>query len=189
MSVDYNIFTNNQLLNHVVRWNYLSFTSSSTLLSAGRVRFRHNRLINNTAIGSSQLQCVMYYGNGGGEPVSVVHDNVFSNPGFACDFRTELNYNASHNYWGTDDEAQIRNRIYDRGQNFKLHPIFVYPFYTSPDLTNLTTAPVLPFYNPKTKSIRGELSSVVTLTYDNGPIYTVDGEVFILSTGGLILEP
>jgi hypothetical protein len=45
------------------------------------------------------------------------------------------------------------------------------------NLTNLVSAPTIPFYNPTAKTLRGELSTVVSLTYANGPLYSVEGTV------------
>ncbi len=92
LSIDNNVFSKNTG-QYIVYWNSLSLTLSNIPLANGRVRFRNNVVSNNfPSTATSPVPCVMHYASTGGEPVAIVRNNIFNNPAFSCEFRTQMNY-------------------------------------------------------------------------------------------------
>ena len=191
LSVTRNVFHSNSG-KYVVKLSPFDFTTSPFL-------FQNNRLLNNT-VNSSELYALDY----GYPSVAVVsmssriimENNEFSNPESQFELgiqlpvqsSSELSVNVSRNYWGTADEAAIRDRIVDFGYCSRLANAEYFPYLTSP------SGPAVSLFSSRDTSIlrpnsilRGRVSTSMTISISSSP-YTVVGDITVLPGKTLTIE-
>ena len=191
LSVTRNVFHSNSG-KYVVKLSPYDFTTSPFL-------FQDNRLLNNT-VNSTELYAVDY----GYPAVAVVSmssritmaNNEFNNPESQFELgiqlpvqsSSELSVNVSTNYWGTADEATIRDRIVDFGYCSRLANAEFFPYLTSP------LGPAVSLFASRDTSIlrpnsilRGRVSTSTTI-YMSGSPYTVVGDITVLPGQTLKVE-
>ena len=176
---------------YVIKLSPYSFTMSPFV-------FRSNRLINNT-VNSTELYASDNYSAVAVVSMSsriIMEHNEFTNPesqfelGIQLHVQSslELSVNVSSNYWGTTDEATIRDRIADFGYCSRLASAEYFPYLKSP------SGPAVPFAVFRDTSIlrpnsivRGRVFSNTTIPLSGSP-YTVVGDLTILREQTLIVE-
>ena len=191
LSVTRNVFHSNSG-KYVVKLSPYDFTTSPFL-------FQNNRLLNNT-VNSTELYAVDY----GHPAVAVVsmssritmENNEFNNPESQFELgiqlpvqsSSELSVNVSRNYWGTADEAAIRDRIMDFGYCSRLGNAEFFPYLTSP------SGPAVSLFASRDTSIlrpnsvlRGRVSTSTTIPISGSP-YTVVGDITVLPGQTLTVE-
>ena len=191
LNVTRNIFYGNSG-KYVVKLSPYHFTPSPFL-------FHNNRLLNNT-VNSTELYAVDY----GYPAVAVVsmssriimENNEFNNPESQFELgiqlpvqsSSELSVNVSRNYWGTADEAAIRDRIMDFGYCSRLGNAEFFPYLTSP------SGPAVSLFASRDTSIlrpnsivRGRVSKSMTISLSGSP-YTVVGDITVLPGQTLTIE-
>ena len=129
------------------------------------------------------------------QPHISVINNIFDNNLFPFDLANfgnshGVNINATRNYWSTNDEIQIQQRIYDFFDNFRLFSVNYFPFLNSND-----TDDVVPQDTPRTSlafqrnnTIGGVVIGEETLL-NTGTDYFVDREIIVPKGGKLTIEP
>ena len=99
--------------------------------------------------------------------------------------------NMTLNYWGTNDEKVIRERIYDFYDSNYFATATYCPFLLSPDPLNVTKWPCGNFISPLVVGLSGEiggqLKSTLTLSAARSP-YLMTRDVTILPAGKLVIE-
>ena len=191
LSVTRNVFHSNSG-KYVVKLSPYEFTTSPFL-------FQNNRLLNNT-VNSTELYAVDY-GHPAGAVVSMssqitMANNEFNNPESQFELgiqlpvqsSSELSVNVSRNYWGTANEAAIRDRIVDFGYCSRLANAEFFPYLTSP------FGPAVSLFASRDTSIlrpnsilRGRVSTSTTISMSGSP-YTVVGDITVLPGQTLKVE-
>ncbi|XP_065830968.1 uncharacterized protein [Oscarella lobularis] len=191
LSVTRNVFHSNSG-KYVVKLSPYDFTTSPFL-------FHNNRLLNNT-VNSTELYAVDY----GYPAVAVVSmssritmaNNEFSNPETQFELgiqlpvqsSSELSVNVSRNYWGTADEAAIRDRIVDFGYCSRLANAEYFPYLTSPSGPAVSLLAFRDTSVLRPNSIlRGRVSTSTTISMSGSP-YTVVGDITVLPGKTLTIE-
>jgi hypothetical protein len=190
MSTDSLVLYNNTFLENkaasVVYWSAQSTSNPTSAL-------QDNVFVNNRP--TSALRGVLDLNSFVG--VVGVISNTFSNPAYTFEAYLRVTaaqfpagYNITFNYWNSTTEAGIRVRLLDRFHLSTLATAKILPYYLTSDFSVLSsTLSAMPFYDPVLKQIGGDLNTTLTLTYADGPVYTVVMACYIAATGKLILEP
>lgn len=127
------------------------------------------------------------------EGTFTVEGNFFDNPLFPNDIATFLQdeerlINATGNWWGSNDECEIKRRIFDFEDRVDLARILYYPFLDSWNLSSPSHHYGLrPFCFLVGNKLGGVLDRAVTL-YKSIGRYEVTGDVIVLSNGTLTIE-
>ena len=192
LSVTRNVFHSNSG-KYVVKLSPDAFTTAP-------FSFENNRLLNNTIVNSSLLGAVDY----GYPAVAVVSmssritmkNNEFSNPESQFELgvqlpvqgSSELSVDVTSNYWGTADEASIRDRIADFGYCSRLANAEIFPYLTSPlgPAVSLSASRDTSILRPNS-IIRGRVSTNTTIPMSGSP-YTVAGDITVLPGQTLTVE-
>ena len=122
-----------------------------------------------------------------------VERNFFDNPSYTHDIATYLQehnriISAKQNWWGTQEECNIKKRIFDLEDRVELSRIEYYPFLASSNFTNLTLhIGARPFCFIEGNKLGGILDQPLTLSKRNAS-YEVIGDVIVLSNGSLTTE-
>ena len=191
LSVTRNVFHHNTG-KYVVKLSPFAFTASPFV-------FRNNRLLNNT------VNFTEVYAIDNGYPAVVVvsmssrirmEDNEFSNPksqfelGIQLPVQSslELSVNVSNNYWGTANEATVRDRIADFGYCSRLASAEYFPYLTSPSgpAVSHSVSRDTSILRPNS-IIRGRVFTNTTISLFGSP-YTVVGDVTVLPGQTLTIE-
>ena len=191
LNITRNLFQHNAG-KYVVKLSPYAFTTSPFV-------FRNNRLINNTI--NSTEDYALDYGASAVTVVSlspriVMEKNEFTNPesqfelGIQIPAQSsfELLVNVSSNYWGTVDEATIRDRIVDFGYCSRLANADFFPYLMSPSgpAVSLAASRDTSIVRPNSV-VRGRVSANTTIPLSGSP-YTVVGDITVLPGQTLLIE-
>ena len=126
-----------------------------------------------------------------------VYHNVFDNPGSSYDVGNGVEVTSSLermnftlNYWSTDNELIIQNRIFDFDDSSFLATIDYFPFLLSADPSDVAGSSHprnYPLFVTPSGEVGGQLNDSVTLTAAGSP-YLITRDVTILPTGSLSIE-
>ena len=195
-TIEHNIFKNNKGRSIVLLYdrNRIYYPVKNVLI------FRNNTLKGNTVYNQSETSKpspTAILDITGGRHLQV-YDNVFGNPesSFEVCILSEATssldkINVTLNYWGTNDEKVIRERIYDFYDSNYFATATYCPFLLSPDPLNVTKLPCGNVSSPLVIGLSGELggqlNSTLTLSDARSP-YLMTRDVTILPAGKLIIE-
>ncbi|XP_072042918.1 uncharacterized protein [Amphiura filiformis] len=126
-------------------------------------------------------------------PSALVIGNVFNN----LLFPTELmvvgehhgqNVNATGNWWGTTDEVQIQERIYDFSDRYEFGTIDYFPYLLSSDGSNVVSddSPRENLAFQRNNIIGGVVNETF---YLSGTDYTTDRDIIVPDDGQLVIQP
>ena len=117
--------------------------------------------------------------------------NIFENPGFIHQFSTLRHDNrrvvdAQFNWWGTADECEIVDRIFDFHHRVPLSPVDYFPFLVSPNKSIVNSNISRPFCFLRNGTIGGIVDRRLKLL-SSGSLYEVRDDIIILANGCLIV--
>ena len=123
-----------------------------------------------------------------------VHENKFVNLNFTFQISTML-YNfkstiaAQRNWWGTDEQCSIRDKIFDFEDRVQLAKINYFPYLASSDTRDVVSDNVTrKSCFLKGNQLGGTLEEPLVLN-DQGSPYTVQDDLIVLSNGSLTVAP
>ena len=129
------------------------------------------------------------------QPRISITNNIFENDLFPFDLAIVgnshgVNINATRNFWSTNHEIQIQERIYDFFDNFRLSSVNYFPFLNSNDIKNVVPqdTPRISLAFQRNNTIGGVVIGEETLL-NTGTDYFVDREIIVPIGGKLIIEP
>ena len=123
-----------------------------------------------------------------------LHENMFVNPNFTFQISTILNnfkrtVAAQRNWWGTEKECDIREKIFDFEDRVQLARIDYFPYLASPDTRDVVSE------NTTRKScflqghqLDGALDETLVLNDKSTP-YIVKDDLIVLPNGSLTIAP
>ena len=162
-------------------------------MSNGHANFTNNSFINNLKILTRSLDCEFNVSGLIQYKTFTIHHNIFNSRAFskelclnifASDHSSSLD--VSYNFWGYDDQAEIRNRIFDAEVNYE-HVLAVFkPFLGSTGKVIHGSSHTGIFVTKGT--LGGRLSSDVHLDMRYSP-YKVVSDLTILPNGSLTIAP
>lgn len=157
------------------------------------VNFTNNSFINNSEILARSLACELNISGLMEYKTFSIHHNIFNSRAFSKELCVNIlasshssSLDVSYNFWGFDDEAAIKKRIFDAEVNYD-HALTVFkPFISSSGKevygSNLTSVFV------SKDSLGGRLSSAVHLDLSYSP-YKVVSDLTIMPHGSLTIDP
>ena len=188
-----------QILSNIFEKNkgeYTCFVDYSPLPRKRHVIIEHNWFLRNHVIksfSSSYLRIETLAVVAITEGNVTVEHNSFDNPLFPHDLAILLKdhehvIQARKNWWGTRDECQIKDRIFDFEDRVELARIQYYPFL---DSYNSTSAKVHDGVRPccflRGNKLGGTLNQAINITKDFAA-YQVIGDIIVLPDGVLTIE-
>ena len=189
LQVSSNIFSKNKGEN-------IFFVDCGTLPTKCRVTIRNNTFLDNQRIRlfssnylRTKTQAVLAVKGGN---VTIKY-NSFVNPLFTHELAALLKDRehvllAEENWWGTRNECNIKDRVFDFEDRVELAQIHYYPFLDSYNSTGLKLHDgVRPFCFLRGNNLGGTLNQVLNITNQNDA-YRVISDVTILSDGVLFIE-
>ena len=189
LQVSSNIFSKNKGEN-------IFFVDCGTLPTKCRVTIRNNTFLDNQRIRlfssnylRTKTQAVLAVKGGN---VTIKY-NSFINPLFSHELAALLKDRehvllAEENWWGTRNECNIKDRVFDFEDRVELAQIHYYPFLDSYNSTGLKLHDgVRPFCFLRGNNLGGTLNQVLNITNQNDA-YRVISDVTILSDGVLFIE-
>lgn len=156
--------------------------------------FVNNSLVNNTEIPRKSFGCQVNISGLLDNKTITMNENKFNSARFSKELcvnvlassHTSI-LHAPFNFWGYDDEVEVRKRIWDAGSNHELVLVDVSPFVTSigtvTQRENKTTDDRKTF-----KELGGRISSHVRLQ-SNHSSYMIVSDVVVLPEASLTVEP
>ena len=125
------------------------------------------------------------------------YHNTFNNPNASKDLAVQAEsvssldqVNVTLNWWGTANELEIHQRIFDFDDASRLAVANYFPFLLSPLLSDVATSSHPRMYPPFVRAnseVGGQLATNVTLLAVGSP-YTVTRDITVLPTGVLTIE-
>jgi len=127
------------------------------------------------------------------EGTFVLRENIFENPGFTFQMSSlrpdHLRVvDAKFNWWGTTDECEIVDKIFDFRHRVHLSPIDFFPYrisYNESDIVNANISRPSCFL--RNRSIGGILDRPLILSSEGLP-YAVRDDIVILAKGSLVIQ-
>ncbi|XP_072017267.1 protein bark beetle-like [Amphiura filiformis] len=188
-----NVFDNNTCFS-VISFDWEQSTSYS---ATDAVSIVGNMFINNVArpYRSHLLHTLPVATIESDRPVLSIVQNIFENPLFTFelvivgDHHGEI-INAKFNYWSTNDELEIHERIYDYNDDYQFCVVNFFPFLNSQDITDVVPLDLsrsFPMFK-RGNTIGGILHGREVLL-NTGIDYIVDRDITIARGGKLIIEP
>ncbi|XP_072016907.1 protein bark beetle-like [Amphiura filiformis] len=188
-----NVFENNSCFS-VISFDWGQSTSYS---ATDAVSIVGNMFINNVArpYWSDLLYTIPVATIESDRPVLSIVQNIFENPLFHFEVVIVGDHfgetiNATFNYWSTNDELEIHERIYDYNDEYIFCEVIFFPFLNSQDITDVVPLNLSRSF-PKFKrgnTIGGVLNGTEVLL-NTGIDYVVDSDITISRGGKLIIEP
>ncbi|XP_035690544.1 uncharacterized protein LOC118425664 [Branchiostoma floridae] len=124
-----------------------------------------------------------------------MHRNILDNPNMdytVCSrIHTDTPYwtiGASHNWWGTTVETEIRDKISDFDDWDDRAPVDYFPYLTGPDLSSPPADPFSRDVTMTTDNIGGRLYHPLHLQKDGSP-YIIKADLTILTNASLTIDP
>lgn len=162
-------------------------------MTNGQVNFTNNSFINNLKILNRSLDCELNVSGLMEYKTFTVHNNIFNSRAFTKELCLNIfasdhsrSLDVSYNYWGYDDQAEIRNRIFHAEINYE-HALAVFkPFLSGTGKVIYGTSHTSIFIAKNT--LGGRLSSDVHLDMRYSP-YKVVSDLTILPNGSLTIDP
>ena len=118
--------------------------------------------------------------------------NVFENPSFPLQFST-LRYDhrqvidAKFNWWGTEKECEIVDKIFDFRHRVQLSPVEFFPYLLSSNKSHVVDSSILrPSCFLRNGTIGGIVDRPLALSSEDSP-YDVCDDVIILTNGSLVI--
>ncbi|KAJ7370758.1 hypothetical protein OS493_030189 [Desmophyllum pertusum] len=121
-----------------------------------------------------------------------LRENVLENPGFVYQFSTLRHdhrrvIDAKLNWWGTAEECEIVDRIFDFQHRVQLSPVDFFPYFLSSSKTSVVSSSIQrPSCFLRGASIGGIVDRPLTLSSADSP-YEVRDDVIILTNGSLVI--
>lgn len=148
--------------------------------------FVNNSLIDNTEVSSRSMACEVNISGLAENKTIVIHQNIFHSHSFSKEICVSI-LASSHksimdmtlNYWGYDNEADIRERIFDGDDDHEVVTVSFIPFINN-------NGTVVDHQN-KT-DLSGRISSHVRLKSSYSP-YTVNSDLIILPQASMTIDP
>lgn len=117
--------------------------------------------------------------------------NIFENSGFVHQFSTlrhdsRRTVDAQFNWWGTADECEIIDRIFDFRHRVSLSPVDYFPFVVSSNKSLVKSNISRPFCFLRNGTIGGIVDRRLTLLSSGSP-YEVRDDIIILTNGTLVV--
>ena len=185
-----NVFKKNRVTGNVIFIDFSAFpeTRSSAVMNN---TFEENKLA--TKLPSFYRRTSTYAVIVVKEGTFVIRENIFENPGFAyqvSSLRPDhlLVVDAKYNWWGTADECEIVDKIFDFRHRVHLSPIDFFPYRISYNKSVIVNSNISrPSCFLRNRSIGGILDRPLVLTSDGLP-YEVRDDIVILATGSLVIQ-
>ena len=157
------------------------------------LNFTTNSFVNNTAVATKSFACEFDISGLMEHKTITIHHNIFDSYKFAKELCVNIFASSStsvldvsFNFWGYDDEAQIRKRIFDAESNYE-HAFAVFvPFISSSGRVVYSSSKTGSF--EAQGSLGGRLSDTVQLNKTDSP-YKVVSDLTILPHASLIIDP
>ena len=121
-----------------------------------------------------------------------LRENVFENPTFALQFSTLRHdhrrvIDAKLNWWGTEKECKIVNKIFDFRHRVQLSLVEFFPYLISSNKSHVVDSSILrPSCFLRNATIGGIVDRPLALSSEDSP-YDVRDDVIILTNGSLVI--
>ena len=121
-----------------------------------------------------------------------LRENILENPGFVYQFSTLRHdhrrvIDAKFNWWGTAEECEIVDRIFDFQHRVQLSPVDFFPYFLSSSKTSVVSSSIQrPSCFLRGASIGGIVDRPLSLSSADSP-YDVRDDVIILTNGSLVI--
>ena len=160
-----------------------------------QVTFMNNSLVNNTKVTSRSLACEVNISGLTDYKAISIHHNIFNSYRFSRELCLNILasshksfVNASLNFWGYEDESEIKDRIFDAEDNYE-HALAVFiPFLDSVGNVIQGTNKSVSFDELSKGYLSGRISSKIQLWSKFSP-YIVTSDVTILPDAQLTIHP
>lgn len=142
----------------------------NNLICSGGISVYGNCVIQNNTIMNSQIGISgPWQGYFVNPPSSAIaYNNIYSNTKYNFQSYSNLNINATYNWWGTADTQAINQTIYDFKNNFNFGNISFIPFLSTPN-------PQAPTYITASALTGGSISpnGIIGLSYGGSQTFTI----------------
>ena len=160
-----------------------------------KVTFMNNSLVNNTKVASRSLACEVNISGLTDYKAISIHHNIFNSYSFSKELcvnilaysHTSL-VNASFNYWGYEDEFEIKERIFDAEDNYEHFLAIFIPFLDSKGNIIQSSNKNESFDALSKGYLSGRISSTLQLWSKYSP-YIVTSDVTILPDAQVTIHP
>ena len=185
------------ILDNVFEWNeglnVVRLHIENYVFALKKLTFKNNSLLNNS--NARSFGCEVEISGMKEFKVISIHHNRFNSESFSKELCLNITanshtsiVNASLNFWGYDDENQIKERIYDAEDNYE-RPLAVFiPFFGSTGELMQESNQGDGFQTFAKRSLGGRISSSVNLWSKFSP-YKVISDVTVLPGAKLTIHP